>query len=73
MRADVERQIHQTTDIEEFLWKGGYRVGSINPGKVVYIIHETGVSAYFDDFHIGEFRTETEAIRKVGELAAEFI
>lgn len=49
------------------------RYGYIDPRKVSYIIHECGVSAYYKDFHIGESATQTEAIRKIKDMAEQYI
>ena len=73
MFADVEDLIHQAIETETVYLRESKRYGYIKPGKVAYIVHEEGVSAFYEDFHLGEFATQTEAIRKVRDMAEHYI
>ena len=74
MQADLmDGMIHQAIEMETVNLRESKREGYIIPGKVSYIVHEAGVSAYYMDFHIGEFATQTEAIKKVRDMAEHYI
>lgn len=73
MFADVEELIHQAIETETVYLRESKRYEYIKPEKVAYIVHEGGVSAYLGDFHLGEFATQTEAIREVRDMAEHYI
>jgi hypothetical protein len=73
MRADLDEMIHQAIKWETVNFRERWRYGYVNPRKVLYIVHETGVSAYYKDFHIGDFATQSEAVRKVRDMAEHLI
>lgn len=73
MQAEITTRIHQAIEKETVNFREMRRYGYIDPRKVSYIIHECGVSAYYKDFHIGESATQTEAIRKIKDMAEQYI
>ena len=73
MRDEMEYLIHQAIENETGKSRDVRRYGCIRRNQVSYIIHEAGVSAYYKDFHIGEFATQTEAVRKVRDMADQYI
>ena len=73
MRDEMEYLIHQAIENEKGNSRDVRRYGCIRRNQVSYIIHEAGVSAYYRDFHIGEFATQTEAVRKVRDMADQYI
>lgn len=73
MWDDTDDLIHQAIENETVDFREDRRYGCIRRNQVSYIIHEAGVSAYYKDFHIGEFATQTEAVRKVRDMADHYI
>lgn len=73
MRDEMEYLIHQAIENETVSFREDRRYGCIRQNQVSYIIHESGVSAYYRDFHIGEFATQTEAVRKVRDMSEHYI
>ena len=73
MRNEADILIHHAIENETAGFREDTRYGCIMKNKVLYIVHEAGVSAYYGDFYIGEFATQTEAVRKVSDMADNYI
>ena len=73
MWDETDELIHQAIENETVNIRDDRRCGYIRKSQVSYIIHEAGVSVYYGDFHIGEFATQSEAVRKVGDMADHYI